>query len=75
MKVYSMSPEEQETWLELAYRDISAAFSWYLEHENQGRPIILAGFSQGADMCYRLLQEYFGDEELYARLVAVYAIG
>ena len=26
-------------------------------------------------MCYRLLEEYFGDEELSSRLVAVYAIG
>lgn len=24
--------------------------------------VLLAGFSQGADMCYRLLEEYFGDE-------------
>ncbi len=39
------------------------------------RPIVLAGFSQGADMCYRLLEEYFGNEELYSRLIAVYAIG
>ena len=75
MKVYSLTPEEWEPYMELAYRDISAAFAWYLEHENAGRPIVLAGFSQGADMCYRLLGEYFGDEELYARLVAVYAIG
>ncbi len=75
MKVYGLEPDEREPWLELAYRDVSAAFSWYLEHENSGRPIILAGFSQGADMCYRLLEEYFDDETLYDRLVAVYAIG
>ena len=41
----------------------------------RGRPIILAGFSQGAVMCYRLLAEYFGDEELYGQLVCVYAFG
>lgn len=75
MKVYGLDPVEREPWLELAYTDVSSSFSWYLEHENNGRPIILAGFSQGADMCYRLLEEYFGDEELYGRLVAVYAIG
>ena len=75
MKVFGLPPEEQEPYLELAYRDVSNAFAWYLAHQNHGRPIILAGFSQGADMCYRLLGEYFGDEELYARLVAVYAIG
>jgi hypothetical protein len=75
MKVYSLDPKDREQWLALAYADVSAAFSWYLEHENDGRPIVLAGFSQGADMCYRLLEEYFGDEELSDRLVAVYAIG
>ena len=75
MKAYSMAPSEQAASLDFAYRDVSAAFAWYLEQENAGRPIVLAGFSQGADMCYRLLEEYFGDEALYERLVAVYAIG
>ncbi len=75
MQVYGLEPEAREPYLELAYEDVSSAFSYYLEHENQGRPIVLAGFSQGADMCYRLLAEYFGDEVLYERLVAVYAIG
>ena len=75
MKIYDLSAEAREEYLRIAYSDVSAAFSWYLEHENNGRPILLAGFSQGADMCYRLLEEYFGDEELYDRLVAVYAIG
>ena len=75
MKVYSLEPEEQEPYFETAYSDVSAAFSYYLEHENKGRPIVLAGFSQGADMCYRLLEEYFDDSDLSDRLVAVYALG
>ena len=75
MKVYGLDREEWEPYMELAYSDVSAAFARYLEYENEGRPIVLAGFSQGADMCYRLLEEYFGDEELYDQLVAVYAIG
>ena len=75
MKVYALNPEDRKPWMRFAYADVSAAFAYYLEHENQGRPIILAGFSQGADMCYRLLAEYFGDEALHDQLVAVYAIG
>ena len=75
MKIYDLSPEEREPYLELAYGDVSAAFSWYLENKNEGRPIVLAGFSQGADMCYRILKEYFGDSALQQQLVAVYAIG
>ena len=75
MSVYSLNSIDREPYLELAYEDISSAFKWYLENENGGRPIILAGFSQGADMCLRLVKEYFGDEELMDKLVAVYAIG
>ena len=75
MKIYSLDPDEAEQYLLLAYSDVSAAFSWYLDNENNGRPVILAGFSQGADMCYRLLQDYFGSKILSRRLVAVYAIG
>ena len=75
MRAYELSAEEREVFLAFAYSDVSAAFAWYLENENQGRPIVLAGFSQGADMCYRLLQEYFGDAALLDQLVAVYAIG
>ena len=75
MKVYSLTDQEREPYMALAYRDVSDAFSYYLENLNQGRPIILAGFSQGADMCYRLMEEYFGEEALSDRLVAVYAIG
>ena len=75
MKVYGEDRTEWEPYMQIAYSDVSAAFSYYLENENDGRPIVLAGFSQGADMCYRLMAEYFDDDELSGRLVAVYAIG
>ncbi len=75
LKIYDLSPEDREPYLELAYKNVSAAFSWYLENRNNGRPIVLAGFSQGADMCYRILKEYFSDSALQDQLVAVYAIG
>ena len=75
LKVHSMELAESEPYYEIAYADVSAAFSYYLENENDGRPIVLAGFSQGADLCYRILAEYFGDEALQEQLVAVYGIG
>ena len=62
MKAYDLPAEELEQCLALAYSDLSNAFAWYLAHENKGRPIIIAGFSQGADMCFRLLEEYFGED-------------
>ena len=55
LKVYGLDADEREQYMQEAYRDISDAFSYYLDNENDGRPIVLAGFSQGADMCYRLL--------------------
>ena len=75
MKVYSMTPAEREDYLVYAYDDVAEAFEHYIMYENHGRPIILAGFSQGADMCYRLLEDYFDNEYLKEHLVAVYAIG
>lgn len=74
-KTYRLHRKDREPYLSVAYADISNAFRYYLKHSNNGRPIILAGFSQGADMCYRLLEEYFGDKQLRKQLVAVYAIG
>lgn len=73
--VYSLEEAEREAYLSLAYGDVSEAFRWYLENANNGRPIILAGYSQGADMVRRLLEEYFEDPALRSRLVAAYAIG
>ncbi|MBO6054973.1 MAG: DUF3089 domain-containing protein [Oscillospiraceae bacterium] len=80
MNAYTLEGEAQERAFAVAYEDISAAFSWYLEHVNEGRGLILAGFSQGAQMCLELLKDYYGAgseqaEELQKNLIAVYAIG
>lgn len=80
INVYSMNLADREKALSNAYMDVSAAFKYYIENKNNGRPFLLAGFSQGADMCYRLLEEYFGNDhegsaELRENLIGVYAIG
>lgn len=75
MNGYEQDLAERERRLAIAYKDVSDAFAYYLENENNGRPIILAGFSQGSDMVYRLMEEYFGSEEMQQKLVAAYAIG
>ncbi|WP_051718794.1 DUF3089 domain-containing protein [Hymenobacter sp. IS2118] len=62
--------------LNLAYTDVRAAFQYYLAHHNQGRPIIIAGHSQGTDHATRLLHEFFdNDPKLRRQLVAAYLIG
>lgn len=73
--VYALPAEEREPYLALAYEDVKDAFTYYLEHYNEGQPIILAGFSQGADMSIRLLKDCFAEEEVNDLLVACYAIG
>ena len=75
LNIYELSAEEREPYLQFAYDDIALAFDYYMEYENNGRPIILAGFSQGADLCIRLLKDNFEDESLQSKLIACYAIG
>ncbi len=75
LNVYELPEEKREPYLVLAYQDVKAAFSYYMDHYNDGRPIVLAGFSQGADLSIRLLKDCFADEEVRNLLVACYAIG
>ena len=80
MNAYRLSETERAKAQEIAYADVSAAFRWYLDHENNGRGLILAGFSQGSQMCLELMKEYYGGDSAEAQalrdqLVAVYSIG
>lgn len=72
---YTLPTQEAAPYFDLAYSDVRAAFMHYMQHENNGRPFVLSGFSQGAEMCLRLLKE-FGDESFVKnKMVACYAIG
>ncbi len=56
--------------------DCIAAFEYYLEHYNNGKPFILAGHSQGSSTLKELLFDYFTQHpELAERMVAAYVIG
>jgi hypothetical protein len=59
----------------VAYEDIKAAFQYYLDHFNDGRPFILAGHSQGTFLIQRLLEEVVDASPIRPQLVAVYGIG
>lgn len=59
--------------LPLALEDVSKAFNHYLKHMNQGRPFVLAGYSQGAMAVLQLLQEM--DSTTFDRMIAAYVIG
>lgn len=72
LECYMLPPKDQEQYLQIAYQDVEEAFDYYIKYLNNGRPYILAGFSQGGDMIKRLLEH---DENAGKNMIAAYAIG
>ncbi len=58
-----------------AYSDVKAAFEYYLQHYNNGRPVIIAAHSQGSTHAKRLIKEFFDGKPLQNKLVAAYLVG
>ena len=58
-----------------AYEDVKAAFLYYLENYNEGKPFILAGHSQGSYRIKQLMIDLFVDPDLQDKLIAAYPIG
>ncbi|NBX38639.1 MAG: DUF3089 domain-containing protein [Flavobacteriia bacterium] len=58
-----------------AYEDVKAAFVYYLDHYNQGRPFVLAGHSQGSTQLNLLIKEFIDGKPLSKQLVAAYLPG
>ena len=67
--------EDAKAAFALAYGDVRRAFQYYLDHYNNGRPIIIASHSQGTTHCKKLVKEYFDGTALQDRLVAAYLVG
>lgn len=63
-----------EKRFDVAYEDIAAAFHYYLDRLNKGRPFILAGHSQGGKAVIELLKREM-DDSLYRRMIAAYPLG
>ena len=59
--------------LPLAMDDCVRSWNYYIEHLNQGRPFILAGFSQGAYALMQIIKEM--PDSVAERMVAAYSIG
>ena len=74
MECWFKSREGIERLYEKAQCDVVAAYHYYMEHFNQGRPFILAGHSQGAKAVVELLKLTVSDSE-YDRMVAAYVFG
>ena len=70
---YSLDGEEWKELFPLSMEDVRESFDYYLEHYNNGRPFVLAGFSQGGKAVVELVKHL--PAEAYGRMAAAYAIG
>ena len=75
LSAYYAPKAESKDIFDSAYSEVRDAFEYYMDSYNDGRPLILAGFSQGAQHCIHLLKEYSDNEKFNRILVACYAIG
>ncbi len=73
--VYLGGKEKRRRAFDLAYRDVEAAFRFYLARYNRGRPLFILAHSQGSQMAVRLLREHRTEFRLERILVAAYLIG
>lgn len=75
LSAFFINNENASTAFDTAYADIKKAFEFYLQYQNNGRPVIIAGHSQGAFLAIRLLKEFFDGRPLQQQLVAAYIVG
>ena len=59
--------------MDVSFKDVKAAFHHFLINYNQGRPFILAGFSQGGKSVVELMKHL--SEEERKRMIAAYVLG
>jgi hypothetical protein len=61
--------------LEIAYADVVSAWRYYLEHQNQGRPFVLVGHSQGTLLLTQLLAKEIEGTPAAARMLSAILLG
>ena len=72
---YLNGDDIREQVLGFAYQDVAAAFDYFIDQLNEGRPFIIASHSQGSHHSIRLLREKVNGSALVNRMVAAYVIG
>jgi len=75
LQSYFVKSNKRDDAFELAYSDVKAAFQYYLDNYNNGRPFILAGHSQGTDHLVSIIHEMIEGKTLGNRMVAAYLVG
>ncbi len=59
----------------LAYNDVLDAWNYYLEHDNQGRGVVLIGHSQGSGVLTELIKKEIDGKPVQSRIVSALLLG
>lgn len=60
---------------ELGYQDVVDAWNYYLEHDNDGRGVVLVGHSQGAGVLTRLIVNEIEGRDVQEQIVSAMLLG
>lgn len=75
LNAYFSESGKTEQAFSMAYWDVRAAFLYYKEHYNNGRPFILAAHSQGSSHLISLLMEFENSSFIKDKMVVAYLVG
>lgn len=70
-----LSGQDPAPIFNLAYGDVASAWHYYLEHYNNGRPVVLIGHSQGTIHLIRLISSEIEGRPVAARMLSALLIG
>ena len=59
----------------LGYNDVVDAWNYYLEHDNQGRGVVLIGHSQGSMVLTQLIRNEIDGKPVQSRIVSALLLG
>ena len=59
----------------LAYNDVVDAWKYYLDHDNQGRGVVLIGHSQGSGVLSQLIRNEVDGKPVQERLISALLLG
>jgi hypothetical protein len=59
----------------LGYEDVVTAWNYYLQHDNQGRGVVLVGHSQGSFVLGELIRQEIDGKPVQSRLVSAILMG
>lgn len=59
----------------LGYNDVLDAWNYYLEHDNQGRGVVLIGHSQGSGVLTQLIKNEIDGKPIQSRIISALLLG